>query len=500
MSEMSEYQVTKCDLESASKIFKDQILSNPNRIQTLINLAQNNNLNNIRELRPTAYKIFLNVIPKNENYSLENWINIIFNQRKEYKLKLNKFNTISDFKKIDDPLEISIIPNTEINCQKDPNSIIKIDLDRTNQSMEIFRENRTKIILSNVLFIWSKENEDVKYHQGMHELIAILFLILYPYYLKNSEKPKPEKEEVISYLNDIESNYKKIYLFFHDEDEIQADLFFLFNNLLSCEMKNLFEDNDIKETDKNFNLYHLFDDVNIKRKIEDRTNLINLRIALLIEEKLKLVDNRLYRHFKRISLYYNSFLFRWYKCIFAREFNKEDVFILWDKIFVYDYLHCDNHKFKYHLIYMDFICIAMLLRVRTQLINKDENKCFSVLFNMPEVEDISEILEISEKVREPIENKLMGEDYNFKDILKYIKDKYKEKYENINTEEETENINLRPHNYHQADSDYILMKNNKSEVCGREINKNIIYLIGAVVSVCILFYLFYEYKTKEDKI
>ena len=498
---MSEYQVTKYDLESISKTFKDQILLNPNRIQNLINLAQNNKLNNFRELRPIAYKIFLNVIPKNENDSLENWINIIDNQRKEYKSKLSQYTSTNEYKNIDDPLELSIPSITEINCHKDPNSIIKIDLDRTNQSMEIFREHRTKTILSNVLFIWSKENEDVKYRQGMHELIAILFLILYPYYLKIIDKPKPEKNEIIDYLNDIETHYEKIYLFFHDEDEIQADLFFLFSNLLSCEMKNLFQDIDIKETDKNFDLYHLFDDIIVNSKDEDRTNLINRRIALLIKEKLKLVDNRLYRHIQKLSLNCNLFLYRWYKCIFSREFNKEEVFILWDKIFVYDYLHCDNPKFKYHLIYMDFICIAMLLRVRTQLINEDENKCYSVLFNMPQVEDISEILEISEKVREPLENKLIGENSNFPEVLKYIKDKYKEQYEKVNTEEETENISLRPHNYPKAGSNYVLMQNKDSEItlCGRKINKNVMYLIGIVVLICIIIFCMYKYITKGNK-
>ena len=499
---MSDYQVTKCDLESVSKTFKDQILLNPNRIQNLINLAQNKKLNNIRELRPIAYKIFLNVIPKNENHSLENWVNIIDNQRKEYKSKLKKYTSIDEFKKINDPLEISITPNTEINCHRDPNSIIRIDLDRTNQSMEIFRENRTKTILANVLYIWSKENEDVKYRQGMHELIAILFLILYPYYLKNNCKPKPEKKDIILYLNDIETQYEKIYLFFHDEDEIQADLFFLFSNLLSCEMKNLFQDIDIKEKDKNYNLYHLFDDMIINSKDEDRPNLINRRIALLVKEKLKLVDNRLYRHFQRIQLNCNLFLYRWYKCIFAREFNKEDVFILWDKILVYDYLHCDDPKFKYHLLYMDFICIAMLLRVRTKLINEDENKCFSVLFNMPEVEDISEILEISEKIREPLENKLMGENSDFSGILKYIKNRYKEQYENVNTEEESENINLRPHNYRKVGHNYILMENNDSDfakICGRRFNKNILYVLGTISLIGIFIYWMFIYKNKVNK-
>ena len=42
--------------------------------------------------------------------------------------------------------------------------------------------------MSNILFMWNKENSDVGYKQGMNDLLAIILLALYPYYFKNNTK------------------------------------------------------------------------------------------------------------------------------------------------------------------------------------------------------------------------------------------------------------------------------------------------------------------------
>ena len=34
-------------------------------------------------------------------------------------------------------------------------------------------------MMADVLFVWSKENSDVSYRQGMHELLALVFFVVY---------------------------------------------------------------------------------------------------------------------------------------------------------------------------------------------------------------------------------------------------------------------------------------------------------------------------------
>ncbi len=52
------------------------------------------------------------------------------------------------------------------------------DLNRLYPEHAFFKTPRIQGILKHVLFVWSKENEDTSYRQGMHELAAILVLVL----------------------------------------------------------------------------------------------------------------------------------------------------------------------------------------------------------------------------------------------------------------------------------------------------------------------------------
>ena len=174
---MKEEQLKKADLHSSSIVFKDEILLNDNRINTLTELGKKNKFDQKKELRPIAWKIFLEIIPEENNKSLEEWVDIIDSQRKEYKKKLEKIISIKSIKgyKSIDPLLINENKSVEDN-DRSIISLINLDLERTHQSIELFQNIKTKKMLSNILFIYSKENEDIPYGQGMNELISMLFI------------------------------------------------------------------------------------------------------------------------------------------------------------------------------------------------------------------------------------------------------------------------------------------------------------------------------------
>jgi hypothetical protein len=98
-------------------------------------------------------------------------------------------------------------------------------------------------VLKNVLFIWAKENKETAYRQGMNELLAVILFAIYPFYTDNNKKINYD-----TLLKTVTDSNKKLsdettinlYNFLFDQDEFQADLFFLFESVMNRGMKDLF--------------------------------------------------------------------------------------------------------------------------------------------------------------------------------------------------------------------------------------------------------------------
>ena len=413
---MSSSQLKKQNLSDLSIIFKEKILLNPYRVEDLKKYAIEAQLTKV-SLRPMAWKIFLGVLPNSS--SLRDWVEIISNQREEYKKKLKKYCKIKKFvgdplgggkkkKKAEGPIE-----------DTDLKDLINKDLDRTHQEMDIFLQNKIKNILANVLYIWSKENSEVSYRQGMNELLAIIFIVFYPFYFTCNRKPKNTKENIVDFLKDINLYKDDLYIFFHDEDEIQSDLFYTFEALMKKGMTNLFDPHILQKDEPGYKLYEIFPQMWKDDSNENNPTYVYRRSSLLIKEKLKSLDNDLYTHFKKIDLNCESFLQRYLRCIFCREFNLDDVYIIWDLIFYDNYMNRKNQK--YDFIYMEYICIAMIFKIRDTLKDADQNECFSILFKYPETKDIMDIIKLAKKVEQAISERLNGKNSNVYDILGIMK-------------------------------------------------------------------------------
>ena len=413
---MSSSQLKKNNINQLSAIFKEKILLNPYRVEDLKKYAIEGQLTK-EYLRPIAWKILLGILP--DTTSLREWIEIISNQREEYKKKLKKFCKIKKF--VGDPLgggkkkkkSEGVVEDTDLK------NLINKDLDRTHQEIDLFLQNKIKNILANVLYIWAKENSDVSYRQGMNELLAIIFIVFYPFYFTCTRKPKNTKEDIVDFLKDMNLYKDDIYIYFHDEDEIQSDLFYTFEALMKKGMTKLFDPHFLKKDDPGYKLYEIFPQMWKDDSNETNPTYVYRRSSLLIKEKLKSLDNDLYTHFKKIDLNCEVFLQRYLRCIFCREFNLDDVYILWDLIFYDNYIN--GKKQKYDFIYMEYICIAMIFKIRDRLKDSDQNECFSTLFKYPEIKDINEIIKLSKKVEQAINERLNGKNSNVYDILGIMK-------------------------------------------------------------------------------
>lgn len=248
-------------------------------------------------IRPTAWKIFLKVFPGES--SLSDWITETIKSREIYKEKLSKF--LNPKKIIDDPL------GQEQNSffkDKEMKELINLDLDRTYQELKQFHNANIKTMLGNILFIWSKENEDLSYKQGLNDIISLFFLAFYPYYCISTTKAS--KENLIKFSQDeasIKEHATELYMFFHDEDELQSDLYFIFQRMLKNGVKNLFELNTCRQQKQpNYQYNKLFSDkYSIKAQKDDATPL-NSRCNYIIEVLLKEIDPELYEHFAEIHM------------------------------------------------------------------------------------------------------------------------------------------------------------------------------------------------------
>ena len=415
-------KVDKCSLSSCLKNFKEKVLLNSERIQTLKSLCSNAEMED-QFIRPTSWKIFLETLPSTSSGNILNeWIETISEQREEYKRKFKKFCKIKKF--TGDPLggkssEKKSKGETE---DEELKHLINLDLSRTYQDVDLFLQSKTKNLLADVLFIWSKENTDISYKQGMNELLAVFYLAFYPYYFVTRTKPKPNKNDILNYIKDnksIEDHLEDIYVFFNDEDEFKSDLFFIFDNLMKKGIKNLFNQNKLDKNDSNYNIFELFPNRFKDTVDDDVPTLINRRCSILIKEKLRALDPQLFDHFKQIDLSCSIFLQRWLRCLFNREFQYREVLILWDAIFAYEFSNKKNQK--YHLMYMDFIAIAMILRIRDSLKREDQNQCFSILFKYPHIDNIIDLIKLSDKVSNAINEQLNGSNSDVYDILGIMK-------------------------------------------------------------------------------
>ena len=377
-------------------------------------------------------------------------------------------------------------------------NLIQLDLQRTHQAIDLFQTTKTKNILSNVLFVYAKKYwGDIPYGQGMNELVAMIYICLYPYYFSNKEKM--DKEKIYEYLNDIDKYYKEIYLFFHDEDQIQSDLYYLFESLESKGVSDIYERFDIKPTEPNYHLYELFPDIIIDRSDEDRTNHLNLRAYTIFKEKLKLIDNRLFSHLKKVNVKCNYYMHRWIKCIFAREFDLDDVLTLWDKIFFYQFN--SGKKYKYSLVYIDFICTAMLVKIRYELLRKrDDGDIYTIIFHYPKDDDISNILLLSEKIADIIEKKMEGEYYDVNEVLRLIKknENTEEIEQDDNNSEANDELILKPHLYNQKNKSSIISCDKNKEIiifCGKYYIKTKLLLIifTCLIMLLLLIWIYYSF-------
>lgn len=202
------------------------------------------------------------------------------------------------------------------------------DVDRCMPEEPYFRQPSTQCLMTDILFVYCKINADIGYRQGMHEILAPVLWVIEKDALDTEPFPEDSdqlREEVL------------------DSKYIEHDSFTLFS-LIMRTAKSFYE---LGEPEKSPSVSS--PSPQIASPIEQRSKRIH-------EVMLARLDPELSTHLTQIEILPQIFLIRWIRLLFGREFPFEDLLPLWDTLFADDP----------DLELIDFICVAMLLRIRWQ--------------------------------------------------------------------------------------------------------------------------------------
>ncbi|KAF2718256.1 RabGAP/TBC [Polychaeton citri CBS 116435] len=290
-------------------------------------------------LRSACWKAFLLF----DNLDLQSWPKTLSSSRSAYNsFRLHFLQRLENSDDVFDPLsEEAEVSSCSIghtfHADGELRAEILQDVERCMQEMSYFQQPETQRILLDVLFIFCKLNPDVGYRQGMHELLApILWVVEHDAIRLGGESKILGEDKIIEAIFDAE--------------HIEHDAFALFAQVMQ-NAKSFYE----------------------QTTYQSGQNPIVLRSNRIMNELLPQVDSELAQHLQKIDILPQVFLIRWVRLLFGREFPFTELLPLWDVVLAEDS----------SLELVDYICVAMLLRIRWQLLDSDYNSALTILLRYP---------------------------------------------------------------------------------------------------------------------
>ncbi|KAI9646210.1 hypothetical protein NHQ30_005650 [Ciborinia camelliae] len=225
------------------------------------------------------------------------------------------------------------------------------DIERCMPEEPYFRQADTQRFMLDILFIFCKINQDVGYRQGMHEILAPILWVVE----RDSIDPGDINGDTIQLGTYSSDSIMKLCL---DRSFIEHDAFTLLS-LVMRSAKSFYELGDpAQKTPPN----GIGTPQNGASPIVERSKRIH-------EVYLASVDPQLAKHLTDIEILPQIFLIRWIRLLFGREFPFDNLLEVWDTLFAEDP----------ELDLVDLICVAMLLRIRWQLMESNYSLALMLL-------------------------------------------------------------------------------------------------------------------------
>ena len=229
----------KQDIEQCMSNFRLLVLNNIDDVKKVkANLISSGKMSHSEKefIRAFSWRIFLGTITVDDKSSLKTWIDETISKRKQAR-KLIKSLNVNKLK--GDPL--GGLGNNEgkkdtegwdsFFNQSESIKLINLDVERTMPSEKLFQEPYIREMENTILKLFAKNHKELSYKQGMNEVLSLLIYAIYPYYVK-SPISKYTDEIIDKWVKDPVTNFKEIYHFFHDENELESDLYYMMENLM----------------------------------------------------------------------------------------------------------------------------------------------------------------------------------------------------------------------------------------------------------------------------
>ncbi|GAB5353922.1 hypothetical protein AAMO2058_000075700 [Amorphochlora amoebiformis] len=238
---------------------------------------------------------------------------------------------------------------------------ITADVDRTYQTLELFRDERQKKMLTRILVVWAVENRDIGYRQVVSQILAIIVMALHKDYHSATNQPKNDTSRVPSYMSfeEISSwespndsgnlkDYPPLIFRLLDPEHTEPDSYSLLCKIMRT-------------------LHRRFGGGWGEGKMGGGAEArevacVEASLHRVHHELLKDVDEELYMCLQGENVLPQLYLIRWMRLLFAREFCIDQVFILWDAIFE-------------DLAIVEYLCVSLLEVSRTRYLNAASNGC-----------------------------------------------------------------------------------------------------------------------------
>uniref|UniRef100_A0A3P8N7A7 TBC1 domain family member 5 n=1 Tax=Astatotilapia calliptera TaxID=8154 RepID=A0A3P8N7A7_ASTCA len=376
----------------------DDLFLNSNYLARIRQAGINGRLRSSR-FRSVCWKLYLEVLPEDK----EQWINKTKELRAQYE-KIKEMHITNPRKAAG---QQDLVVNNPLSQDegslwnkffqdKELKGMVKQDVLRTFPEIRYFQDEDVRTKLTDILFCYARENEQLLYKQGMHELLAPIVFVLHcdhQAFQHASETASPSEE--------MKCLLDPVYL--------EHDAYAMFSQLMETAEPwfSSFEREVRKGKEE------MLTTIPFARPQDAGPSVaIVTKVNRIQDQLVKKHDIELHMHLNRLEIAPQIYGIRWVRLLFGREFPLQDLLVVWDALFA-DCITLDL---------VDYIFVAMLLYIRDALIASNFQTCLGLLMHYPPIGDINSLLQKALFLRDP-KNNPRPVNYHFQQNLDYYKTK-----------------------------------------------------------------------------
>uniref|UniRef100_A0A8C9Z5H1 TBC1 domain family member 5 n=1 Tax=Sander lucioperca TaxID=283035 RepID=A0A8C9Z5H1_SANLU len=374
----------------------DDLFLNSNYLARIRQAGINGRLRSSR-FRSVCWKLYLEALPEDKGQ----WINKTNELRAQYeKIKETHITNPRKAAGQQDLMVNNPLSQDEGSLwnkffqDKELKGMIKQDVLRTFPEIRYFQDDDVRTKLTDILFCYARENEQLLYKQGMHELLAPIVFVLHcdhQAFQHASETASPS-EEMKCLLNPA---------------YLEHDAYALFSQLMeTAEPWFSSYEREVRKGKE-----EMLTSIPFARPQDSGPSVaIVTKVNRIQDQLVKKHDVELHMHVNRLEIAPQIYGIRWVRLLFGREFPLQDLLVVWDALFA-DSITLDL---------VDYIFVAMLLYIRDALIASNFQTCLGLLMHYPPLGDINSLLQKALFLRDP-KNYPRPVNYQFQQNLDYYK-------------------------------------------------------------------------------